>query len=44
MEEKKFERPELLVILFEGDLATDGEIIVVSGGTNGGGPEDEWWI
>ena len=42
MEEKKFERPELTIIFFEGDLATN-DIIVVSG-ENSGGPEDEWWI
>ena len=43
MKEKKFESPELLIILFEGNLSTDDDIIVVSGESKGG-PEDEWWI
>ncbi len=34
---KKFEIPELVIVYFTGDLATDDDIIGNSGGFGGGG-------
>lgn len=41
----KFEIPELVIILFEGDLATDGDVVASSGSYGDpdfGDGQDEW--
>ena len=43
MESKKFEIPELTIILFEGDLATDEDIVGTSGPEDGLGDGDKWY-
>ena len=41
MEDKKFEIPELVIVYFEGELATD-DILQNSGPGGGPGEEYEW--
>ena len=42
MEKKKYENPELTIIYFEGNLATDDDIIEASGNVGNEWPQGDW--